>query len=119
MANKNDLLKSLAGLLDTEPRDFDIHIAVVNPSREGSWIAGTELGGIRVLGDPADGVAEAVRNLFYRLTGKGGYRDDGDIQVALEMAVAGTNTVDMFKNRTPTLAEKTDNTEPDDNGSGN
>ncbi|MHB1472475.1 MAG: hypothetical protein ACYCV4_02430 [Dermatophilaceae bacterium] len=96
MADKNQLLRALAGLLDTEPRHFDLHVTSVNPSGEGSWIAGTDLGGMRVYGEPAEQVADAVRNLFFKLTGRGGYRDDGDVRVALEMALAGKGVVESF-----------------------
>jgi hypothetical protein len=93
---RKDSLKALASLLDTEPKRFALNIVVVNPSGGGSWIAGTDLAGIRIFGSPADTAADATRNLFDKLTATRGYREDGEIQVALEMAVAGQGAADLF-----------------------
>lgn len=100
----NDILKALGGLLDTEPKELTIRIAVVNPSRQGSWIAATELTGIRVIGVPANTPADATMNLFHKLTGKAGYREDGEIQLGLEMAFAQDKS-GLFTNLQPTLME--------------
>lgn len=87
MADRN-ILKALAAALDTTPKKVKLDITIVNPSGAGSWVAGIDIG--RPLwGQPADTPADALRNLFHLLTASQGYREDGEVQVALEMLVSG------------------------------
>jgi hypothetical protein len=96
MTSSNDIRSALAGLLDTEPKRFTLDVVIVNPSQQGSWIAGTDLAGVRVLGNGAPTAADALRNLFDKLTASRGYREDAEIQVALEMTMAGKDAADLF-----------------------
>lgn len=94
MAN---IKKQLAALLDTEPKHLDIHVAIVNPSGAGSWVAVCELAGIRVIGSPADDPAGAARNLFDRLTAARGYSQDTEVAVALEMSLSSANLENLLR----------------------